>query len=272
MQYTKSVVARKIRQMNLIDSHAHIDVTAFDDDRSKVLERCQQAGVSRIVVPGIMADTWEKLREICASSPVLYASFGLHPVYLEQHAPADIDTLTEYIKQYRPIAVGEIGLDFYCQTLDQNRQQALFEAQLSVAANAALPVLLHVRKSHDATLACLRKTAVNGGICHAFNGSLQQAYQYIDLGFKLGFGGMLTFERSHKLHRLAQQLPLEAIVLETDAPDMTGASHHGQRNSPEYLPEYLQALAKLRAEDIHKVAAQTTANTEAVLDFSRTGT
>ncbi|NOX92541.1 MAG: TatD family hydrolase [Gammaproteobacteria bacterium] len=257
--------------MNLIDTHAHIDVTAFDADRSTVLEHCQRANISHIVVPGIMANSWDKLREICASSPALYACFGLHPVYLEQHGPDDIDKLTEYVKQYRPVAVGEIGLDFYCQTLDPHHQQTLFEAQLSVATNAALPVLLHVRKSHDAVLACLRKTTVTGGICHAFNGSLQQAHHYLDLGFKLGFGGMLTFERS-QLHRLAQQLPLEAIVLETDAPDMTVASHRGQRNSPEYLPECLQALAALRAEDIATVAAQTTANAKAVLDFSRTNT
>ncbi len=261
-----------MRGMNLIDTHAHIDVSAFNTDRGKVLEQCQQVGISRIVVPGIMANTWDRLREICAANPALYASFGLHPVYLEQHDSADIGVLAQYVKQYQPIAIGEIGLDFYCQALDRNRQQTLFEAQLGVAANAALPVLLHVRKSHDAVLSCLRKTTVRGGICHAFNGSLQQAHQYIDLGFKLGFGGMLTFERSHKLHRLAQQLPLEAIVLETDAPDMPGACHHGQRNSPEYLPEYLQALARLRPEDIHKIAAQTTANAEAVLNFSRTGT
>ncbi len=255
--------------MNLIDTHAHIDVSAFDTDRSKVLEQCQQVGISRIVVPGIMANTWDRLREICAANSTLYASFGLHPLYLEQHSASDIDVLAQYVKQHRPIAVGEIGLDFYCRTLDQNRQQALFEAQLTVASNAALPVLLHVRKSHDAVLACLRKTTINGGICHAFNGSLQQAHQYIDLGFKLGFGGMLTFERSHKLHRLAQQLPLDAIVLETDAPDMVGTRHRGQRNSPEYLPEYLQMLAKLRTEDINKIATQTTANAEAVLNFSR---
>jgi len=260
--------------MNLVDTHCHIDVPNFDADRDTVLAHCQQVGVSRIVVPGILAATWDKLREICdlgsESGPALYASFGLHPVYLEQHDAADIDVLTEYVKQHRPIAVGEIGLDFYLPELDRDRQQALFEAQLAVASDAALPVLLHVRKSHDAVIACLRKIPVTGGICHAFNGSLQQAQQYLDLGFKLGFGGMLTFERSHKLHRLAQQLPLEAIVLETDAPDMTVASHHGQRNSPEYLPECLQALAALRDEDVSVVAAQTTANAEAVLDFSRT--
>ncbi len=259
--------------MNLIDTHAHIDIAEFDADRSTVLKYCRQAGVSRIVVPGIKADSWDKLREICAATPALYACFGLHPVYLEQHdLVRDIDKLADYIGKYRPIAVGEIGLDFYCQNLNRQHQQTLFEAQLTVAANAALPVLLHVRKAHDATLTCLRKTSVNGGICHAFNGSLQQAHHYLDLGFKLGFGGMLTFERSHKLHRLAQQLPLEAIVLETDAPDMTVASHHGQRNSPEYLPECLQALVKLRTENMTAIAAQTTANAETVLNFSRINT
>jgi TatD DNase family protein len=259
--------------MNLIDTHCHLDVPAFDADRNAVLAQCWQVGVSRIVVPGILAARWDALRELCDSQPelgpTLYASFGLHPVYLEQHAADDVDALTAYVQQHRPIAVGEIGLDFYLPELDRERQQTLFEAQLAVARDAALPVLLHVRKSHDAVLACLRKISVKGGICHAFNGSLQQAQQYLDLGFKLGFGGMLTFERSHNLHRLAQQLPLEAIVLETDAPDMTVSSHHGQRNSPVYLPECLQALASLRSEDVDAVAAQTTANAEAVLNFSR---
>ena len=256
--------------MNLIDTHAHIDIPAFDADRDAVLARCQQSGITRIVVPGITATAWDKLRETCYASPLLFASYGLHPVYLVQHGVNDVQALDEYIARHRPIAVGEIGLDYFLPELDRDHQRALFEAQLSVAANAGLPVLLHVRKAHDAVLTALRKTPVTGGICRAFNGSLQQAQQYLDLGFKLGFGGMLTFERSHKLHRLAQQLPLEAIVLETDAPDMTVASHHGQRNSPEYLPECLQALADLRAEDVTDIAAQTTANAEAVLDFSRT--
>jgi TatD DNase family protein len=267
-------VLAKIRPMNLIDTHCHIDVGAFDPDRAAVLERCRQADITRIVVPGILASTWDSLRTTCETAPkpgpALYASFGLHPVYLLQHAPEDVEALATYVEQHRPIAVGEIGLDFYVPDLDRDRQLALFEAQLTVAANATLPVLMHVRKAHDEVIACLRKTTVTGGICHAFNGSLQQAHHYLDMGFKLGFGGMLTYEGSHKLHRLAKQLPLDAIVLETDAPDMTGASHHGERNSPEYLPEALHALAELRDEDPHTVAAQTTANAEAVLNFSGT--
>lgn len=255
--------------MNLVDTHCHIDLPVFETDRTDVLKSCQRAGISRIVVPGIMAKTWDHLQQVCNTSPALYPSFGLHPFYLAQHVSADIDALAKQIEQHHPIAVGEIGLDYVVKGLDHKRQQSLFDDQLAIAANASLPVLLHVRKSHDAVLSSLRKIPVKGGICHAFNGSLQQADRYIELGFKLGFGGMLTYERSNKLQRLAKQLPIEAIVLETDAPDMTVASHHGQRNSPEYLPECLQALANARAENADTVAAQTTTNAEEIFDFGQ---
>jgi TatD DNase family protein len=135
---------------------------------------------------------------------------------------------------------------------------------LNIAREADLPVILHVRRAHDATLATLKQSRLKGGIAHAYSGSLEQARQYVDLGFRLGFGGMLTFERSTKLRRLARELPLEAIVLETDAPDLTVASHRGERNSPEYLPECLAALAEVRGEDPASVAARTTANARAV--------
>lgn len=255
--------------MNLVDTHCHLDLPVFDEDRADVLENCQQLGVSHIVVPGVMAKTWGKLTEICNLSPLLHACYGLHPFYLAQHTDDDIDALKQQIDRCRPIALGEIGLDYFVDGLDHDHQQSLFDAQLAIAANAALPVLLHVRKSHDAVLTSLRKARVKGGICHAFNGSLQQAERYIELGFKLGFGGMLTYERSHKLQRLAKQLPIEAIVLETDAPDMTVASHHGQRNSPEYLPECLQALANAREEDISTLAEQTTQNAEDIFNFGQ---
>ena len=255
--------------MNLVDTHCHIDLPAFEADRSDVLTRCESSGVSRIIVPGVQSKTWAHLQQICDTYSSLYPCFGLHPFYLAQHLTADIDRLAQQIEQHRPIAVGEVGLDYFVEGLDHKRQISLFEDQLSVAANASLPVLLHVRKSHDAVLASLKKRPVKGGICHAFNGSLQQADRYIELGFKLGFGGMLTYERSQKLRRLAQQLPIEAIVLETDAPDMTVASHHGQRNSPEYLPECLQALANARAEDINSIAIQTTTNAEEIFDFEQ---
>ncbi len=164
--------------------------------------------------------------------------------------------------------MGEIGLDFHDPALDRDRQRDLCAAQLAIARDARLPVLLHVRKAHEDMLRLLRDAKVVGGIAHAFNGSLEQARRYLDLGFKLGFGGMLTFERSSRLRRLARELPIEAIVLETDAPDLTVASHRFERNSPEYLPEVLAALAQVRDSAPEQIAAQTTANARAVLGLN----
>jgi TatD DNase family protein len=257
--------------VELIDTHCHLDVAEFDPDRQAVLARARANGVTAIVIPGVMAPGWDYLWRFCSGEPDLYPAFGLHPVYLEQHHPADLAALESLLAEQRPVAVGEIGLDYFVDGLDRARQQALFEAQLALARDAALPVILHVRKAHDVVLATLRRIRVPGGIAHAYNGSLQQAQQYIDLGFKLGFGGMLTYERSRRLRLLAQELPAEAIVLETDAPDLTVAQHRGMRNSPEYLPYCLTALAEVRGESREDLARQTSTNARAVLGLdSRT--
>jgi len=249
----------------MIDTHCHLDVAEFDPDRTQVLRRARERGVRGIVVPGVVAAGWAGLREFCAAEHGLYPAYGLHPVYLEQHAPADLQALETWLEREAVVAVGEIGLDFYVTGLDRGRQQALFEAQLQLARAAGLPVLLHVRKAHDQVLATLKRIPVCGGIAHAFNGSLQQAAQYRDLGFKFGFGGMLTFERSSRLRALARDLPRADLVLETDAPDMAVAQHRGERNSPEYLPYCLAALAEIRGEAPRELARITTANAREVL-------
>lgn len=246
--------------MELIDTHCHLDVAEFDPDRSAVLARARANGVAAIVVPGVLAPGWDYLLRFCGGEPDLYPALGLHPVYLEQHQQTDLAALERLLAGQRPVAVGEIGLDYFVTGLDRQRQQALFEAQLAMAQAANLPVILHVRKAHDPVLMTLRRIRVPGGIAHAYNGSLQQAQQYIDLGFKLGFGGMLTYERSRRLRELARRLPAEAIVLETDAPDLTVARHRGSRNSPEYLPDCLAALAEARGESLEALACQTSAN------------
>ena len=217
------------------------------------------------MVPGIHAEGWPKLLDICDRQADLHPALGMHPVYLDQHQDRDLEELERLIEQEKPVAVGEIGLDFFVRDLDRGAQQRLIEAQLALARDSGLPVLLHVRKAHDQVLSALKRTKVIGGISHAFNGSLEQAKRYIDLGFKLGFGGMLTYDRSTKLRALACKLPLSAVVLETDAPDMTVASHRGQRNSPEYLPECLYALAEARNEPPAVIAAATTRNALEVL-------
>ncbi len=253
--------------MLIIDTHCHLDVSDFDQDREQVLKSARKSGVGGIVIPGIQKAGWPQLIALCDTETDLYPALGLHPYFVDHHLPQDVADLQQMIELHHPVAVGEIGLDFYRPELDKEKQLALFEAQLSVAKAADLPVILHNRKAHDQMLSMLRKTQVKGGICHAFNGSFQQAQQYMDLGFKLGFGGMLTYERSSKLHKLAASLPIESIVLETDAPDMPPKSHQYQRNSPEYLPEILQALAEVRGESVIELAQQTTANACAVLEL-----
>lgn len=251
--------------MGIIDTHCHLDVSAFDPDRQQVLANARRLGVSAIVVPGIHAAGWPGLLALCGRHADLHPALGLHPVYLEHHREADLAELEQRLERDRPVAVGEIGVDFFVPELDRERQLHLFESQLALARDAGLPVLLHIRKAHDQVLAALHRIRVVGGIAHAFNGSLQQAERFIELGFCLGFGGMLTFERSTRLRRLARELPLEALVLETDAPDMTVAAHRGERNSPEYLPDCLAALAEVRDADPVEIAAATSANARELL-------
>ena len=248
----------------LIDTHCHLDVAEFAPDRWAVLERARAAGVVALVVPGIDAAGWPALQALCAAQPGLHPALGLHPLYLDRHDETrDLAALEHQLATGTLVAVGEIGLDRWGPDLP--RQRRLVERQLHLARAAALPVLLHVRKAHDEMLTVLRSVRPRGGIVHAFNGSLDQARAYLDLGLRLGFGGMLTYERSTRLRRLARALPPTAFVLETDAPDLTVASHRYARNSPEYLPEILAALASVRAEDPAALAVATTRNACAAL-------
>lgn len=253
--------------MELIDTHCHLDVAEFAADRLEVLGRARRAGVTGQVIPAIHAAGWPLLMELCQEEAGLYPALGMHPIYLAQHRPEHLDELRALIERERPVAIGEIGLDYFVEALDRDGQQRLFEAQLKVARDYQLPVLLHVRKAHDQVLAALRRIRVPGGIAHAFNGSAQQAQQYLDLGFKLGFGGTVTYDRALNIRRLAVELPLEAIVLETDAPDIPLASRRGERNSPEYLPEVAQAIAQLRGIDVAEVARITTDNAVTLLSL-----
>jgi TatD DNase family protein len=256
--------------MKLVDTHCHLDFPAFDEDRAEVLCACREQGIEKVIVPAVARSNWLSVLELCGQDAGLFPALGLHPVFTEQHQDSDLLELEKLLSTHRKqlVAVGEIGLDYYIQDPDKEKQSALFEAQLQLARQADLPVILHVRKAHDEVLGFLQRVGVKGGTAHAFNGSLQQAKRYIDLGFKLGFGGTLTHENANKIHALARQLPLNSIVLETDAPDMVVASHKGERNSPAFLPEILQALSSLRSETIQKVAEQTTANAHAVFSLA----
>lgn len=251
--------------MELIDSHTHLDFPDFDADRSALLAESRTLGVRRMVVLGVHTGNWQRVWDLVQSDADLFAAFGLHPVFLDQHQSADLQTLSDWLTRlhgHRQLcAVGEIGLDYFLENLDRERQQTLFEAQLQLAADFELPALIHVRRSHAAVIATLKRFKLKrAGIIHAFAGSREEAREYIKLGFKLGLGGAPTWPQALRMHRVLPQLPLESVVLETDSPDMAPAMYPGQRNSPAHLPAICAALADLMHISPEQLAAASTAN------------
>jgi TatD DNase family protein len=266
-----------------IDTHCHLDAAEFDADRDAVRHAARQAGVARCVIPAVHAKHWAEVAQLAEQHGDAYA-LGIHPLYVPQAQEADLllldRALTERRGDRRLVAVGEIGLDFFvpalCTAEMRARQWFFYTAQLKLAQQHGLPVILHVRRSADLLLKGLRQWPVASGIAHAFNGSSQQAQAFVDRGFALGFGGTLTYERSLQLRRLARDLPLSAIVLETDAPDIPPhwlyqtAEQRAQgaaqgRNSPAELPRIAQVLAELRGASLADVAAATCCNAQRAL-------
>jgi len=252
----------------LIDSHCHLDFSEFDCDRDELVKSCKQKGIVKFIVPGTRCATWPRLIKFSKCYPEWHIALGLHPVFIDEHRLNHLDVLADKIQKHQPVAIGETGLDYFIKSLDKEKQQVLFNGQLTLACEFHLPVILHVRKAHDETIQALKKKRVKGGIVHAFNGSFQQAKQYLDLSFKLGFGGALTYDRARHLRKLARQLPLEAIVLETDSPDMRPVNAGLSRNTPLALVSVLQVLNDLREETADQIAVQTTLNVEQVLGLS----
>jgi TatD DNase family protein len=251
--------------VELIDSHTHLDFPDFDEDRQALLAESRALGVRRMVVLGVYQANWQRVWDLVQSDPDLHAAFGLHPVYLDEHRPEDLRELAEWLTRlagHRQLcAVGEIGLDYFIETLDRERQQTLFDAQLQLAADFNLPALIHVRRSHAAVIATLKRFKLKrAGIIHAFAGSKEEAREYIRLGFKLGLGGAATWPQALRMHRVLAELPLNSVVLETDSPDMAPAMFPGQRNSPAHLPAICSALAAIMAISPERLAAVSTAN------------
>ncbi|SDS11719.1 TatD DNase family protein [Pseudomonas asplenii] len=261
--------------MELIDTHTHLDFPDFDTDRRELLERSRALGVGRMVVLGVYRDNWQRVWDLVQSDPQLHAALGLHPVYLDEHRPEDVDDLRDWLARLaghpQLCAVGEFGLDYFLAQLDRERQQALFEAQLKLAADFELPALLHVRRSHATTIATLKRFRLaRGGIIHAFAGSREEAREYLKLGFKLGLGGAGTWPQALRLSKVIAELPLEAVVLETDSPDMAPVMFPGMRNSPEHLPAICAALAELMGISPQALAAASSANACALFNWSAT--
>ncbi|OMG53016.1 DNAase [Azonexus hydrophilus] len=248
----------------MIDTHCHLDAAEFDADRAAVHAAALAAGVRQIIVPGVAVDHFARQKSTVDAYAGCVAAYGIHPLYVMDAGSEDVDRLQDWLRRERPLAVGEIGLDFYVEGLDVARQTAIFVAQLKLAKAFDLPVILHVRRSVDAVLRELRRTRVCGGIAHAFNGSRQQADALIDLGFKLGFGGAATYSGSRRIRELAATLPLESIVLETDAPDIPPAWLNRGRNTPAELPRIATEIAGLRGIPPAVLMTQADANAQVV--------
>ncbi|RDX37111.1 TatD family deoxyribonuclease [Kangiella sp. HD9-110m-PIT-SAG07] len=260
---------KKTPNIRLFDSHCHLDFSIFDTDRDAIFEQMRKVGIEGVLIPGVKKENWRFIRQLAAIKQGVYVALGLHPMFLKEHRKEHIHDL-ELAAGIKPLAaIGEIGLDFYEKNLDRKVQIALFKAQVEIAKSCKLPVVLHVRKAHEDVLLYLKSLKFQeGGIVHAFNGSMQQAERYRDMGFKLGFGGAMTFERAVKLRDLAKNLPLTDIVLETDAPDMMPAGCDKGRNSPLNIFQNFNTLVELRDESAETIAQQTTQNSREILRVS----
>jgi TatD DNase family protein len=256
-----------------IDTHCHLDAHEFGADALGVARRAGQAGVSMIVIPAVERGNFGMVAELARSAPNASYALGIHPICVPNARDEDLLVLRDAVEAALDdpnfVAIGEVGLDFFipmlCEPAMREKQERFFREQLRIARDFGLPVLTHVRRSQDQVLKNLRQIRPPCGIAHAFNGSFQQAQNFIDLGFHLGFGGAMTFTRALQIRRLATQLPLESIVLETDAPDIAPAWVHPARNSPEHLPGIGAALAELRGVGADEVRTAALRNAVAAI-------
>jgi len=244
----------------LIDSHVHIDDERLRDDLPSVLEAARRVGIIAQIVPAISRQLWPRVQAVCNGETDLFACYGLHPCFFADHAEGDIAELAVWLSRERPVGVGECGLDYMIAGADKAQQQALFDAQLALAREFDLPVVVHARKAVEDVIRMIRASGHYSGLIHSFNGSLQQAHRLIDLGYKVSFGGAVTYSRAKKLQELVKRLPLDALLLETDAPDQVSAQQASKRNEPQYLLDVWRTVTQLREEDAATIAEATTQN------------
>ncbi len=244
----------------IFDSHCHLDAPEFDADRTEVVARARAAGVRWQLVPAIDRATWELTRAACALSPGLYAAYGLHPLLLARHRPEHLEDLATWLQVERPRAVGECGLDHFVAGLDPDLQRFYFRGQLQLARDFDLPVVVHARRAFEEAILEIRRLPGLRGVVHSFSGSEEQARQLFKLGFHLGIGGPATYEGARRIRRVAAAMPLEFLLLETDAPDQPDAGHRGLRNEPAHILAVVATIASLRGIAPEALAAATSAN------------
>jgi len=253
--------------MRLIDSHCHLDNDRFDPDRDQIVARAKACNIDRIVIPATTAQRWQKVKQVSGRYEGVYPTYGLHPMFMASHQAQHISVLDAWLDREKPIAVGECGLDFFIGREDEARQIKIFSDQLQLAKNYQLPVIIHVRKAMDQTISLLRKFAPLTGVIHSFAGSQQQAEQLIGLGFKLGIGATVGFERAKKLRSIVATVPETGLLIESDAPDQPGANHRGERNEPAFIIEQLATIALLRDVSENELAQTLLRNTNNLFGF-----
>lgn len=252
----------------LIDSHCHLDAAEFDADRAEVVARARAAGVGAQVIPAIELAGFAALRDLCAAQPGLHPAYGLHPMFLSRHRPEHLDSLARWIEREHAVALGECGLDHYVEGLDRDLQRMYFERQLGLARELDLPLILHARHAVEETIGAIRRCGGLRGVVHSYSGSAEQARRLWDLGFLIGIGGPVTYERAKRLRALVSTMPIEFLLLETDAPDQPLHGHRGERNEPARLHDVALVVAKLRGIDADALAAATSANARRLFRLS----
>jgi len=253
--------------MRLIDSHCHLDAPAFDLDRDAVMARAQAAGVAALIVPAVTAAGWDRQRLVCDRAAGVFPAYGLHPMVVAEHRPEHLIQLRDWIERERPVAIGECGLDYFVPGLDAETQQYYFDAQLKLAREFDLPVIVHARRAVDAVIASIRRIGGLRGVVHSFAGSPEQAQRLWQSGFLIGLGGAVTWPRAQRLRRVAASMPLEALLLETDAPDQPDHAIPGQRNEPARLPVIVAAVAQARQQPQAQIAHASCDNAVRLFDL-----
>ena len=253
-----------------IDSHCHLDFSCFADDREMLLQKLEQLQISTIIIPAIQRKTWLEIQRLCSDHKNLYYALGIHPHFIDRFQEDDLQVLTHLLEKRdrRCVAVGEIGLDKQVQ-IDMQLQEAVFIKQLQIAQRFNLPVILHIVKQQSRVLEILKaQKFTQGGVYHAFSGSYEVAQEFMKLGFKFGIGGVVTYPGSGKTKRTVSRLPVEALLLETDAPDMPVYQQRQAYNSPDNLLVIFEALVQLRSESKSCLATQIYKNTQCIFSLN----
>lgn len=246
----------------LVDSHVHADDERLTIDVQQVIDSARKHNIAAQIVPAVSQQYWPRLKQLCDNNADLHPCYGLHPCFYSEHSDTHLQELAQWLGREPAVAVGECGLDYAMAGADKAEQQHLFAAQLALAREFNLPIVIHAVKAVEDVIRMIRASGHYRGMVHSFNGSVQQAHRLIDLGYMMSFGGAVTYPRAKRLRGMVANLPLDSMLLETDAPDQPAMKYQGQRNEPSYLIDVWQSISELRDEDDETVANVTTENAQ----------